>query len=61
MAARVTCLVAATPTGTTGTAPTSTAQPCAQYRYSLPNATPTDTIYAPQSLYTIRIGARFSF
>lgn len=61
VAARVTCLVAATPTGTAGTAPTSTAQPCAQYRYSLPNATPTDTIYAPQSLYTIRIGARFSF
>ena len=34
---------------------------CAQYRYSLPNATPSDTIYASQSLYTIRVGARFTF
>jgi hypothetical protein len=60
-AVRATCLTAATPTGTAGTAAASTSQACAQYRYSLPNATPTDTIYAPQSLYTIRIGARFSF
>ncbi|WP_394647783.1 carboxypeptidase regulatory-like domain-containing protein [uncultured Sphingomonas sp.] len=60
-AVRASCLVAATPTGTAGTSATSTGQACAQYRYSLPNATPTDTIYAPQSLYTIRIGARFSF
>ncbi|RVT43157.1 TonB-dependent receptor [Sphingobium algorifonticola] len=44
-----------------GAAATSTAQPCAQYRYSSPTATPTDTIYSRQSLYTIRIGARFSF
>ncbi|MBB3472261.1 carboxypeptidase regulatory-like domain-containing protein [Sphingomonas sp. BK345] len=34
---------------------------CAQYRYALPNATPSDTIYASQSLYTIRVGARFTF
>lgn len=41
--------------------------PCAQYRYT-PNQTsggaftaPTDTIYARQSLYAIRVGARFSF
>jgi hypothetical protein len=61
VAARVQCLTAATPTGTAGTSPTSTAQGCAQYRYSLPNATPSDTIYASQSLYTIRVGARFSF
>jgi hypothetical protein len=60
-AARVSCLVAAAPTGTPGTTAATTSQACAQYRYSLPNATPTDTIYAPQSLYTIRIGARFSF
>jgi len=60
-AARVSCLVAAAPTGTAGTVAANTSQACAQYRYSLPNATPTDTIYAPQSLYTIRIGARFSF
>ncbi|PZQ61297.1 MAG: TonB-dependent receptor [Sphingomonas taxi] len=76
-AARATCLTTALPTGQgfvpVGTSAannpnnlpavgaTSTSQACAQYRYSLPNATPTDTIYAPQSLYTIRIGARFSF
>ncbi|MEW9854202.1 TonB-dependent receptor [Novosphingobium sp. M1R2S20] len=61
VAARVSCLTAPTPTGTPGTAAANTAQPCAQYRYSLPNATPSDTIYANQSLYAIRIGARFSF
>lgn len=61
VAARVSCLTAATPTGTPGTAATSTAQNCAQYRYSLPNATPSDTIYASQSLYAIRVGARFRF
>lgn len=60
----------------TGTAPgaaatTNTTQACAQYRYT-PNATtvvngvtqfaePTDTIYPNQSLYTIRVGVRFSF
>lgn len=44
-----------------GAATTTTAQPCAQYRYSAPTATPTDTIYSRQSLYTIRVGARFSF
>lgn len=61
VAARVQCLTAATPTGTAGTVTANTGQPCAQYRYSLPNATPSDTIYASQSLYTIRVGARFSF
>jgi hypothetical protein len=61
VAARVSCLTAATPTGTPGTVATSTAQNCAQYRYSLPNATPSDTIYASQSLYAIRVGARFRF
>jgi hypothetical protein len=61
VAARVQCLTAATPTGTAGTVATTTSQGCAQYRYSLPNATPSDTIYSPQSLYTIRVGARFSF
>ena len=61
VAARVQCLVAATPTGTTGTPTANTGQACAQYRYSMPSATPSDTIYAPQSLYTVRIGARFSF
>lgn len=61
VAARVSCLTAATPTGTAGTAATTTSQACAQYRYTLPTATPSDTIYAAQSLYTIRIGARFTF
>ncbi|GAO39727.1 hypothetical protein SCH01S_39_00120 [Sphingomonas changbaiensis NBRC 104936] len=61
VAARVSCLTAATPTGTPGTVATNTGQTCAQYRYSLPNATPSDTIYASQSLYAIRIGARFRF
>ncbi len=61
VAARVACLTAATPTGTTGPVAANSAAPCAQYRYSLPNAAPTDTIYAPQSLYTVRVGARFSF
>lgn len=61
VAARVQCLTAAAPTGSAGNVATSTAQPCAQYRYSLPTATPSDTIYAAQSLYTIRIGARFTF
>ncbi|MES1985353.1 MAG: carboxypeptidase regulatory-like domain-containing protein [Pseudomonadota bacterium] len=60
-AARVQCLQAPTPTGTPGTPATNTGQTCAQYRYSLPNATPSDTIYSRQSLYTIRVGARFSF
>lgn len=44
-----------------GAAATTTAQSCAQYRYSAPNASPSDTIYSKQSLYTIRIGARVSF
>ena len=48
MAARVSCVTVGSNT-------------CAQYRYSLPNATPSDTIYASQSLYTIRVGARFTF
>jgi hypothetical protein len=61
VAARVSCLTAATPTGTAGPVAANTGQACAQYRYSLPTATPSDTIYAPQSLYTIRVGARFSF
>lgn len=34
---------------------------CTQYRYSAPTATPTDTIYTRQSLYSIRVGARFTF
>jgi len=40
---------------------TNTSQGCAQYRYLAPNSTPTDTISSQESLYQIRIGARFSF
>jgi hypothetical protein len=61
--ARVSCLTVAVPTGTAATAAqqvTSSTQPCAQYRYSSPT-TPTRTVSTRQSLYTIRIGARFSF
>ncbi len=66
VAARVTCLTTAQAApGTTGTTAANTSQPCVQYRYSLPTATPTDTIYATpqqgQSLYAIRVGLRFSF
>ncbi|MDF0540904.1 carboxypeptidase regulatory-like domain-containing protein [Sphingobium sp. H39-3-25] len=61
VAARVQCIAAPTPTGTAGTPVTNTSQACGQYRYSMPTATPTDTIYANQSLYAVRIGARFSF
>lgn len=49
-----------------GTVTTNTSQPCAQYRYTPLGGTaafaaPTDQIYVNQSLYAIRIGARFTF
>lgn len=47
-----------------GTAATSTAQPCAQYRYSSFNAqadAQQKSLNFTQSLYQIRLGARFSF
>ena len=56
---RVQCLTAAAPNGT-GTLAANASQPCAQYRYSSftqPNA----TVYSRQSLYAIRVGARFTF
>lgn len=61
---QVTCLnVTTVPTGTAPTAAqTSTiSQPCAQYRYSsfrLPNET---AVSVSNSLYLIRVGARFTF
>jgi Carboxypeptidase regulatory-like domain/TonB dependent receptor len=66
---RVSCLTAPVATGTSATAQTATTstQACAQYRYTPANtangnfAPPSDTIYARQSLYTIRVGVRFSF
>ena len=66
----VNCLQAPVATGTLpGTAATANAgQACTQYRYDANQKdtagnliAPSDTIYPRQSLYTIRIGARFSF
>lgn len=69
----VSCLTAPVATGTApGTnAAANAGAPCAQYRYAANQtevvngvtqfATPTDTIYPKQSLYTIRIGLRVSF
>ncbi|RVT89853.1 TonB-dependent receptor [Sphingomonas crocodyli] len=62
VAARVQCLTTPqTAPGMTGTAATTTAQACQQYRYSMPQSAPSDQIYTRQSLYAIRVGARFSF
>ncbi|MFT3978016.1 MAG: TonB-dependent receptor, partial [Sphingomonas bacterium] len=68
---QVQCLTTAgnvTPTSgaPTGTVATNTSQACAQYRYSPLGGNndfvkPTDQVYVNQSLYTIRIGARFTF
>ena len=61
---QVQCLSVATPTGTAPTAAainTTSSQPCVQYRYSS-FVTPNEAnVNVTQSLYTIRIGARFSF
>jgi hypothetical protein len=59
---RVQCLTAPVATGTApGAALTANAgQACAQYRYSSYSA-PAPQLYPRQSLYSIRIGARFSF
>jgi outer membrane receptor for ferrienterochelin and colicin len=56
---RVTCLTAATPTGTAGTSATL-AQNCAQYRYSNVLA-PNEVLSTRQSLYGIRVGVRLKF
>ena len=70
---QVSCLTSAVPTGTApgAAAAANAGQPCVQYRYT-PNQTvsvngtqqftdPADAVYPSQSLYTIRIGVRFSF
>ena len=59
----VQCLSVATPNGTTPTAVvnTTSSQPCVQYRYSSYVAPAEKSINITQSLYTIRIGARFTF
>ena len=61
---QVTCLSAATPTGTApgaGVTNTTTTQNCAQYRYSTYRAPNDAAISQLNSLYLIRIGARFTF
>ncbi|WP_107045240.1 TonB-dependent receptor [Sphingomonas sp. STIS6.2] len=62
-AVRVQCVQAPTANGATPAAAltANTSQGCAQYRYTAPSTAPSDTIYARQSLYSIRVGARFSF
>ena len=61
---QVQCLAAAVPTGTTpgaGVVNTTSSQPCAQYRYSS-FVTPSESVLnTTQSLYQIRLGARFTF
>lgn len=58
---RVSCLTSA------GVAVTNSNQACAQYRYTPATTSggafvaPSDTIYPRQSLYSVRVGARFSF
>ena len=59
----VQCLNAAVPTGTApgaGVINTSSAQTCAQYRYSNVT-TPTEGLVSRQSLFQIRVGIRFEF
>ncbi|SFR76778.1 TonB-dependent receptor [Sphingomonas jatrophae] len=69
---QVQCLTTAgnaTPAGTAapgGAVATTAAQPCLQYRYSPLGGTsefttPTDQVYVNQSLYSIRVGVRFTF
>lgn len=57
---QVACLATATPTGTPGVANTVPTQNCAQYRYS-GYTDPSQSVNITQSLYLIRIGARFRF
>ena len=65
-AVRVQCLQTPVATGTTPTAAqaaATTAQQCTQYRYTSPNTQPAaqNIISSRQSLYSIRVGARFTF
>ncbi|MFD1610427.1 carboxypeptidase regulatory-like domain-containing protein [Sphingomonas tabacisoli] len=59
---RVACLKAPVATGTApgAAAAANAGDACAQYRYSN-FTTPTATVYSKQSLYAIRVGARFTF
>jgi len=62
----VQCLTTAGNADGAGTVATSAGQACAQYRYSpAGNAStfsaPTDQLYVNQSLYSMRVGAKFTF
>lgn len=64
--AQVQCLTTTGNANGAGTVATTVAQPCAQYRYSplggtTAFTTPADQVYVNQSLYSIRLGVRFSF
>jgi len=63
---QVQCLTTAGNANGAGTVTANASQPCLQYRYSplggtTSFTTPTDQVYVNQSLYSIRVGARFSF
>jgi len=63
---RVQCLTTAGNADGAGTVAANASQACAQYRYSPAGggttfAAPADQVYVNQSLYSIRLGARFSF
>lgn len=57
----VQCLTTAGNANNGGAVATTTAQPCAQYRYSSFTSPSTQTLNFTQSLYQIRLGARFTF
>lgn len=60
---QVQCLAVATPTGVSGAGvqTNTSAQPCAQYRYSSFRQPSENAISVNNSLYLIRVGARFTF
>jgi hypothetical protein len=63
---RVQCLTAPAATGAAGAPAANVSQGCAQYRYSpigggASFSAPVDQVYVNQSLFSIRVGARFSF
>lgn len=57
----VQCLTTAGNANNGGAVATTSAQPCAQYRYTAFTNPNTSAVNITQSLYAIRIGARFSF
>lgn len=64
--AQAQCLTTAGNANGAGTVATTVNQPCAQYRYSPLGGTsaftaPVDQVYVNQSLYSIRVGVRFTF